>query len=254
MKKTAREVQERPFVADAKTAIRIASARKTQMRRPVQWRPYEGGINLGFSGLEPGLYNTCNPESGWVLRSRDGRGTWNDRTKPAHSPFGQVGDRLWIQEAYRVFDSSHDFEDVEYRADGAKRACKTEELVAHSSEWLSAEEMPRWATRAVLQIEKIGIERLQHISDEDAVAEGVACEHCDGRGWYLERFADNHGTPCKYCLEEATKRGTMVGSGQYAKQNLQKAFAESWDARHDKRAGWDKNPWVWVVTWKLKGA
>ncbi|SRR5579871_539639 len=250
--KTKQEAKERPFVADPKTSLRIVRGRRTQMRSLIHWRPYEGGINLGFSGLQPGLYNTCNPDSGWVLRSRDGRGTWNDRTKPVNCPFGLVGDRLWLQEDYRALGSSGDREDVEYRADGAKRACKTDEIVIHSAEWLSAKDMPRWATRAILQIEKIEVQRLQEISDEDIVAEAVACEHCDGRGWYLERFADNHGTPCKYCLEEARKRGIDIAPGQYAKQDLRNVFAESWNSRYDKRAHWEKNPWVWVVTWKLK--
>ena len=252
--KAARKVEEKPLLVDPKTAMLIASGRKTQMRRPIQWRPYEGGLNLGFSGLEAGYYNTCNPDSGWVLRSRDGRGSWNDRTKPVQCPFGGIGDVLWIQEDHRFLGETDDLEDVEYQADGQKKSLKTEEIVVHSAEWLSAKDMPRWAARAVLQVEKIGIERLQYISDEDAVAEGVACEHCQGRGWYLERFADNHATPCKYCHEEAVKAGITVMSGQYAKQNLQKAFAESWDSRYDKRAHWEKNPWVWVVTWKLKGA
>ena len=31
----------------------------------------------------------------------------------------------------------------------------------------------------------------------------LPCTRCHGRGWYLERFSDNHGTPCKDCIARA---------------------------------------------------
>ena len=39
----------------------ILEGRKTQTRRVVQWIPLEKGLNLNFSGLSPGYYNTAEP-------------------------------------------------------------------------------------------------------------------------------------------------------------------------------------------------
>jgi protein gp37 len=46
----------------------------------------------------------------------------------------------------------------------------------------------------------------------------LPCSHCRGRGWYLERFSDNHGTPCTRCQDEARGVGVIVFPGEYAKQ------------------------------------
>jgi protein gp37 len=46
----------------------------------------------------------------------------------------------------------------------------------------------------------------------------LPCRRCKGRGWYLERFSDNHGTPCRYCIDMAQKHGTYVRERQFVKR------------------------------------
>lgn len=65
--------------------------RKTQTRRPAEFKVREEGYNLNFSGLKSGFYCNGAPSSGFVLRSMGG-GCWNDRTYPLHCPYGQAGD------------------------------------------------------------------------------------------------------------------------------------------------------------------
>ncbi|MDA8122454.1 MAG: phage Gp37/Gp68 family protein [Deltaproteobacteria bacterium] len=43
------------------------------------------------------------------------------------------------------------------------------------------------------------------------------CPECRGRGWYLERFSDNHGTPCRRCIEKAESYGMRVAPGNIVK-------------------------------------
>lgn len=69
----------------------VIDGRKTQTRRPADFKVREEGYNLNFSGLKSGFYCNGAPSSGFVLRSM-GAGCWNDRTYPLHCPYGQVGD------------------------------------------------------------------------------------------------------------------------------------------------------------------
>jgi hypothetical protein len=80
--------------------------------------------------------------------------------------------------------------------------------------------MPRWASRIMLEITSVRVERLLEITEGDAIAEGVNYEALP---FY------SHGL-----------------SGYEARI----AFAELWDAINGKRAPWSNNPWVWVVEFR----
>lgn len=73
--------------------------------------------------------------------------------------------------------------------------------------------MPRWASRITLEVTGVRVERLQDITNMDAVQEGV----------------------------EAT--------GIYTSENARSEFAKLWDSINGKRPGcdWQSNPWVWIV-------
>jgi hypothetical protein len=80
------------------------------------------------------------------------------------SPYGKLGDRLWVRETW-----APDFEPYEfiYRADDEARAS------SQGGRWYPSIHMPRWASRITLEVESVRVERLQEISEEDAKAEGV---------------------------------------------------------------------------------
>ncbi len=94
--------KERPILFSDEMVRALLANRKTQTRRIAKFKPYMPGqtLNLSFSGFDLGYYCTDVPSSGYVLRTRDGNGVWNDRTKPLHCPYGKVGDRLWVREAW----------------------------------------------------------------------------------------------------------------------------------------------------------
>ena len=76
--------------------------------------------------------------------------------------------------------------------------------------------MPRWTSRITLEVESVRVERLQEMGDEQACLEGV-----DGHEWH------DKGGP-------------------------RKEFARLWDTINAKRGfGWEVNPWVFVVTFKV---
>jgi hypothetical protein len=95
-----------------------------------------------------------------------------------------AGDRLWVREEWASTPAYDDLkpadmggdEPVYYPADGA------------TLNWASADgktrgrrragrHMPRWASRTTLIIEDVKVERLQEISEADAIAEGVILRH-----------------------------------------------------------------------------
>lgn len=137
------------------------------------------------------------------------------------SPFGFPGDRLWVKETWaKTYKAKHTTAYV-YRADNPKIKIKR---------WKSSMFMPRRASRINLEITDIRMERLQDITDSDARAEGI----------YLH---SSHGL---YSADH-TK---MWGHGDIGRTPVE-GYQTLWDALNAKRGfGWDKNPYVWVITFK----
>jgi hypothetical protein len=92
--------------------------------------------------------------------------------------------------------------------------------------------MPRAISRILLEITDIRAERLQDISEDDAVAEGAI----------LDCSRDSERCALEYCKNEVScPHITRIGG-----------FRQRWDSINAKRGyGWAKNPWVWVVEFKL---
>lgn len=103
-------------------------------------------------------------------------------------PFGSVGDRIWVRETFQgpLFDfdlmdsyckDSTPFEKSEfcvYKADGvpAPEFYDADDEV-HCC-WRPSIHMPRWASRILLEITDVRVERLKSISDRDALREGCS--------------------------------------------------------------------------------
>jgi len=88
--------------------------------------------------------------------------------------------------------------------------------------------MPRWASRITLEVTAVRVERLQEITDSDAVEEGVTRHLRSTLGWSFEESEETFNI--------AQARDT---------------FRLLWDHLNAKRGyGWEKNPWVWVIEFK----
>lgn len=84
--------------------------------------------------------------------------------------------------------------------------------------------MPRWASRLTLIVTDVRVERLQDISEDDAIAEGV--EEVSDDGPVLT------GIPC----------GTIYADHR-------SAFRDLWNSLHGP-GSWDANPWVAAITFR----
>ena len=92
--------------------------------------------------------------------------------------------------------------------------------------------MPRKYSRITLEITDIRIQRIQDISQEDAIAEGVI---------FMGGIADN--------FDEAPWCASL--KDQEPKKYPSAAYGRLWDSINLKRGyGWGKNPWVWCISFK----
>jgi len=140
-------------------------------------------------------------------------------------PYGQPGDRLWVREAWAwsgdgaipAFDRVRKGE-VWFRADP--------ERTSPGIRWRPSIHMPRWASRITLEVTGVRVERLQDISEADALAEGVT---------------PNWEPGCSGRLMEAL--------GGFSFRPAASAYAELWE-QINGLGSWDANPWVWVVEFK----
>jgi hypothetical protein len=207
---------------------------KTQTRRVVKlphnnplgvWEPHIiGGPNGGRTARGETI-----PEQG---------GIWHTRTGDSlMCPYGQPGDRLWIREAWchlsdvRTADPGGDAlqRRAFYRADYPGDTLMHDDRPEEKIKWRSSRFMPRWASRITLEVVSVRVERLQEISEADAIAEGLisVAGPLQARMWEY----------------------SAVAGGQFADPRV--AYRCLWDELHVARGyGWDANPWVWVIEFR----
>lgn len=158
---------------------------------------------------------------------------------PIACPYGQPGDRLWVREAWGLFNdlgfcdttlagltSPPKGWNLSFRADhiDPRRGDGP-----HQPYWRPSIHMPRWASRITLEITRVRVEKLQAISKADAIAEGI--ERIGGefschpwRNYLLKPNAH----PTEHC-------SSPLGS-----------YMTLWE-KINGVGSWDVNPWVWIV-------
>jgi hypothetical protein len=210
-------MKERGMIFNDEMVRAILDGRKTQTRRIMTPQPADD--------IKRGAFPNPN-FIGWIssLKHKNGGTT-------AHfCPFGTVGDRIWVRETYQgpLFDYEHmeayledrsKFEKPEfcvYRADGKPAPEFYDADDNLHCFWRPSIHMPRWASRILLEITDLRVERLHDMSEEDAKAEGAS--------------------PATYKITppEAVYR---VG------------FGDIWRSIYGEE-NWLSNPWVWVIEFK----
>ena len=102
--------------------------------------------------------------------------------------------------------------------------------------WRPSIHMPRWASRITLEIVSVRVERLQDISEEDAIAEGVYCENVIVSSYY------GHHEVGEYLY-------FFHGGPDEGFESAVDAYAALWDSINGE-GSWEKNPWVWVIEFR----
>lgn len=238
------EVKELPIIFSGPMVNAILKGPKTQTRRVIRIQPPMGCVYSINGAQSHALCHAEGPITDKTLWVPPGAKSKDHRIR---CPFGQPGDRLWVRETWCPLDypehaQSHVLpkgawvlgdtqrNGVAYRAtsvntngeeDGESKRCREE----MGYKWKPSIHMPRWACRLTLKVTQVRVERLQQISEQDALAEGI----------------ESH--PMVDAALEPRENRLSVG---------QILFSQIWDSLNLKRGfGWDTNCWVWVVSFEI---
>jgi hypothetical protein len=203
------QIKERPILFSAPMVRAILEGRKTVTRRALNAQALK---NIGY-GVQLGECHELPSEGPLHPNSI---GYYND-----FCPFGQSGDRLWVRETWARVGN----DDPGYLTFGATYpSCLPPELEnippASQIRWKPSIHMFRRDSRILLEITEVRVERLQDITEDQALAEGIA-QH-PGGGHHVEDGKHHWASPID-------------------------SFAGLWSA---VGGDWDANPWVWVVEFK----
>ncbi len=221
-------MKERPILFSAPMVRAILAGTKTQTRRVVKPRKdRDMGCTLApheIAGeVNAGRYRNC--------------------------PYGQPGDRLWVREGFKPVASGavkDGYGEVRYgfayKADNAtiwaERPTTIHDLTGQpptgpmqfkERAWKPSIHMPKRASRIMLDVTGVRVERLHALSDADALAEGIDTES--------EVYDEG---------ESLQAAGSPASPERYT-------FATLWRSINGD-SSWEANPWVWVVEFRRSAA
>ena len=200
-------MKSRPILFSAPMVRALMAGTKTQTRRP----------------LRDGTW--LDPKEGVIRMCSVGNGVTGFQSVAC--PYGVPGDQLWVREQFAgsIAYERHGYplrewgNKIWYCADGEPR----------SGQWTRPRpsiHMPRSLSRITLELTDVRVERLQDISEADALAEGVTPKWepgCSGR--------------------------LMEAIGGFSFRPAASAYADLWE-QINGAGSWDANPWVWALSFK----
>lgn len=277
-----------PILFSAPMVQAILEGRKTQTRRLVQDVPDAPHVNCHPSHKQkhpaPYLDAYCsdkktalNPRGmsdGWCWWQVDDRQclpTFKVRWKP--------GDRLWIKEtwadtngeagpmiSYRaggdrfLTDDSYPVDYSRYPGCTFTMWCSDLRRGEPGHSWRPSIHMPRWASRITLLVTDVRVQRVQDISEEDAIAEGMVWQDptAEDLEWYAG-YAEEHGFDPKASPMEGVwlAPGSRQGYGMTKAERdrpkwaptARHAYRFTWEAIN-RPGSWDANPWVAAISFE----
>lgn len=233
--------KEHPILFSAPMVRALLAGTKTQTRRAIAIPRRGAFVLMGDDERSDG-------GPWWPYQSDDGESSTCDDgcEHRMNCPYGQPGDRLWVREAFAI-ESTQDYEgdpgiaaplgpvkvieDDGYRLIPRYRASEpdTQLMIAPSEKddigmrWKPSIHMPRWASHILLAVTDVRVERLQDISEADALAEGIV------------RLRDGG-----YGLADTT---------HYHYTDPRNSYWSLWESINGAGSV-EANPWVWAVSFK----
>lgn len=212
--------REIPILFSTSMVQAILEGRKSQTRRIVKPQPVQQVMGGGPFEAMKSLGISDDP-LGWTWKGTRWM-PWPESILNM-SPYGKTGDRLWVRETWAYVDFAGEDNGYVYRATDPDWET-TEEW-----RWRPSIHMPKAAARIWLEVTEVRVERLQEISEEDAIAEGVETMSIDRVKCYRDYGGDDG-------------EDTWIGSPTISFETLWQSIngAESWE----------QNPFVWVIKFK----
>lgn len=202
-------MKQRPILFSAAMVRALLAGTKTQTRRTVKFT------------------------AGGHIKEACGHRRWHpeDPNAIAACPYGAPGDRLWVKETWFTDAHWHGVKPTKLPQPGPDKPGAAIYYAATHSFCPDGFLRPclfmrQWMSRLTLEITAVRVERLQDISPEDAIAEGVTLREiptgvvCDSNG--AEEMMQEHPVD---------------------------AYASLWESINGPDS-WAANPWVWVVEFR----
>lgn len=251
-------MRERPILFSAPMVRAILAGNKTQTRRAIKL-PAQIGDEYGAACWEKAKPPQYAPDIATFVDMAHPTESYPWIVK---CPYGVPGDRLWVRETWvevcavspasdapnewgdrpfkRIEEPTpsgnrwhYDGRDVVWRADGPVEFCDGDGFSNESADrddmprWRPSIHMPRWASRLTLEIESVRVERVQDISEADAVAEGMTREVCaavfdqashgvglrDHHWFYEDESGESYCDQCIDMLAKQRRHKTKTISG-----------------------------------------
>lgn len=198
-------MKERPILFSTEMVRAILDGRKSQTRRIIKPQP----MGEKFSAFIGGYDDIPKMARFWTS---DLSGNNNPLIQDIKCPYGQIGDILWVRETWQRIEGDR----IIYKADP----------IVWGGKWKPSIFMPKVASRIKLKVTNIRVERVQDITEEDAVAEG--CERAIK--WI-------HTGKIEFIDE----------SHVFYKHSTYKDGHEMLWNKINGKDSWQSNPWVWVI-------
>ena len=184
---------------------------------------------------EPDKWLRATPAPKSVSLNTRYKGLWQFADKDINiklvKPRHQVGEVVYIKEAWATYLPDQNVRpEVIYKSDG----------LAIGFEWRSPLFMLEWAARTFIKITGVRPERLQEITEEDVIKEGIRKTIIMGKPRYevldpkdkLLKYAPNKEFQCWRLFNEPSQ-----------------AYSFLWDSINPKYP-WASNPWLWVYEFR----
>jgi hypothetical protein len=236
------EIKQHPILFSTPMVQAILAGRKTMTRR-TKGLGYINSLGEGvtFGEVMNGVDLPHTPADPWGWHAyfgNEGKDEWYQYIK---CPYGNIGDVLWVRETFikGCFDNGEgDISEAQYwyKADNNAPDEWHNEKKGEPGDiaWKPSIHMPYIACRLFLRITDIRVERLQDITEADAINEGI---ESNGSNMPIS-YRDYLSTGAKYCHSKNNVRFSPIAS-----------FCSLWESINglDSLAG---NPWVWVISFE----
>jgi hypothetical protein len=215
-------MREIPIIFSTDMVKAILDSRKTQTRRIIKPQPPTIeckfiGANIEVRTGKIGFYWSDGT-------SGNMQGFWPSLDKDMYCLYGQPGDLLWVRETFsRTMVQDEEGWFTVYKADGDDWAAP----------WKPSIHMPKDYARIWLQVKEVRVERLQDITAEDAISEG------------LENFTITDQTN-----NQTYYKDYLIKSIGHWYPNPIKSFQSLWVSINGVET-WVENPYVWVITFEI---
>ncbi len=225
---------DKPIIFSTPMVQALLNGRKTQTRRLIKPQPYTVE-SVVFTWEGPKSSFLCGPEA--VISNL------RDHGAVRYAP----GDRLYVREAWRAPLHADDvppreidrLTGIQFAADGMP--------LGPFGRLRASIHMPRSASRLTLAVTEVRVQRLQEISEADAMAEGGICEA------YERQVGEGYGDCWSY------SHGQEKGA-----DSARESFRDLWNSLHPSiirrssgtskanPGAWDENPWVAAISFTVQ--